>query len=191
MRNFEINELLQKAKKADGYIGIPDGVWILGIRSNTDIHDAFDDKFYLFKGECYLMNLTGTTNSGTYGLLNFHLWNKNGTAVLKTNQWSYDCWKEGLHKGKMRALVQVGKMYYYRDNDKDSKNEELGKLLYDKGMGINYHTVSYDKKKNFIGKLIGQWSVGCQCPNNVEDYYKSLDLIPKGQLVSYCLIKEF
>jgi hypothetical protein len=43
-----------------GYCGI-------SLKSDEDAYDRFDDKFYLFKGEDFIMVTTGTTNAGSDG----------------------------------------------------------------------------------------------------------------------------
>lgn len=190
VKSYTDKQLLDRVKSLDNYIDIPSEYWILGVRSSADLPDEFDDKFYLFKGEKFIMVTSGTTHSGTYGLLNFKLWNRKGVFVAKSDFWHYSVWKHGLHKGKMKCLVQAKDFVGYRDGDKDLKNEEIGEEV--KGMfGINFHTVSYNKFVNFILKLIGRWGTACQVANNVEKYYDILDYLEGQSRVSYCLIKEF
>lgn len=78
----------------------------------------------------------------------FNPTNPKGVAVIKTDEWYYDLWKHGLHKGKMKALVQNRPIKFYRDNNKDSKINEVG-TLYEDYIGINFHTVSYDKNAKY------------------------------------------
>lgn len=190
VRNYTDRELLEKAASLSGFSGFPTDFWILGVRSKNDIPDSYDDKFYLYKGTDFYMVTTGSTNSGIYGLLNFKKWNKNGTAVVKSNEWYYDVWKPGKHKGKMDALVQRGKIKVYRDNNLDDKNDETGEI-HEGYYGINFHTITY-RSGEHVRKTIGAWSIGCQTPNKTKDYYRILDLIGKNQRrVTYCLLKEF
>lgn len=189
-RTYGTKELLDAIKKAEGYKGIPDEYYLVGIRSKEDKPDNFDDLIYLMNGEQPIMMFNGTTHTGTYGLQNFSLWNSKGTAVLKSNQWHYNIWAKGLHKGKMKALVQVNKAYFYRDNNKDSKVDEKGTLYFEKA-GLNFHTVSYNKLTNYFAKLIGQWSVGCVVVPDVDKYYNCLETIPDTQgLISLVIINE-
>jgi hypothetical protein len=58
-------------------------------------------------------------------------------------------------------------------------------------IGINFHTVLYEKNLSFWRRFIGGWSVGCQVVNHVGKYYKMLNLMKRQKSVSYCLIKEF
>lgn len=184
-------DLLEKVHKLPNFKGIPTGLWILGVRKSVnEFKDEFKDEIHAFIGNKHILTTTGTTHTGLYGLKNFKLWNSKGTAILKSNYWHYDIWKEGLHKGKMRAFTQSKSTYYYRDNDQDNNVEEYDNAYFGNA-GLNFHTVSYNKVKNFILKAIGQWSVGCVVCNNLDDYYKIIESKPKEQTnVSLCIIKE-
>lgn len=189
MKNYTDEQLLNRVKGLKSFIRIPNDYWILGVQSKEDKFNEFDDKFYLFKGEEFIMVTTGTTNAGLTGLKHYDTYNPNGCAVIKTDEWYYTLWRPGLHKGKMRALKQYSAIKYYRDWNKNEKAEEIGNI--NEGIiGINFHTASY-QPYNVITRLIGGWSTGCQVANNTADYYKILDYIGNQDVVSYCLIKEF
>jgi hypothetical protein len=189
VRGYTDEHLLMKASSIHGFEDFPVDYWILGVRSKSDTANGFDDKFYVYKGVEFIMVTTGTTNSGVYGLLNFKKWNSKGTAVVKSNEWYYDLWKPGMHKRKMKALVQNNRIKVYRDNNMDDKNDETGSI-YEGYYGINFHTVTY-KAIDYIRSSIGVWSVGCQTPNNTKDYYKILDKVYSQKATTYCLLKEF
>lgn len=189
MKNYTDEQLLNRVKGLKSFIRIPNDYWILGVQSKEDKFNEFDDKFYLFKGEKFIMVTTGTTNAGLTGLKNYETYNSEGCAVIKTDEWYYTLWRPGLHKGKMRALKQYSAIKYYRDWNKNDKVEEIGKVR-EGVIGINFHTASY-QPYNVITRLIGGWSTGCQVANNTSDYYKILDYIGNQDVVSYCLIKEF
>jgi len=190
VRGYSDRELLAKVKKLDSFYGFPQEYWLLGIQSNEDTYNKFDDKFYLFYGEKFVMVAPGTTNAGATGLMNYTKYSKLGVLVVKTDEWYYGLWKHGLHRDKKAALKQVRTIKYFRDKNKNIKAEQIGKLY--KGIrGINFHTVSYVKKNSFIKRLIGGWSVGCQVINNVEKYYTILSLVKNQSSVTYCLLKEF
>jgi hypothetical protein len=190
VKSYRDKELLDKVKSLSSFKGFPPGFWILGVQSNEDTYNRFDDKFYLFKGEKFVMVTAGTTNPGLTGLMSYERYSKNGVLVVKTDEWYHGLWKFGYHRGKMAALKQVRDILYYRDGNKNQRVEQIGKIY--KGIrGVNFHTVSYTKKKSFIKKLIGGWSVGCQVVNNVDKYYKILALVKHQSFVTYCLIKEF
>lgn len=190
VRSFTDKELLSKVKSLKTFSKIPDGYWLLGVQSKGDAYNSFDDKMYLFKGESFIMVTTCTTNAGDEGQKNFHKYNSKGVAVVPTNTWFYDLWANGMHKGKMEALVQVRPIELFRDNVKNNKIDEVQKQA-PALVGINFHTCSYEKKSNYIGTKIGGWSVGCQVCNNVDHYYRILDLVKNQKSISYCLLKEF
>lgn len=195
MRNYTDKELLDEAKKTHGFVGFPTGYWLLGVRSVEDKADEYDDKFYLFVGEKFVMVTTGTTNAGREGLLNFVKYNSAGCAVVKSGEWYYDLWATGqLHKGKMKCLKQLRNILFFRDSNKNLKAEETGKVYFE-NIGINFHTRTYETNPSIFSKLkksfIGGWSVGCQVVDDVVAFYKIIELTMKQGKVSYCLIKSF
>jgi len=190
VKNYTDKQLLDRAKSLSSFTGIPLGYWIIGVQSNEDTYNEFDDKFYLFEGERFVKVVSGTTNAGTTGLKNYSRYNSKGVAVIKTNEWYYGLWKYGLHRGRMPALRQVRPIKYYRDWNKNNKIEELGEV-HQGLIGINFHTVLYQKNLSFWRRFIGGWSVGCQVVNHVGDYYKIIDVVKKQPEVDYCLLKEF
>jgi hypothetical protein len=190
VKSYTDKQLLERVKSLGNYIGIPTEHWILGVRSNEDTANSFDDKFYLFHGEEFIWVTSGTTNPGTPTLKQFEKVNKKGAAVLKSDQWYYDVWKFGKHNGKVDALLQLGAaVQVYRDTDKDDNSEEQGTL--DTGyFGINFHSNTYDLSKP-SGTSIGWWSAGCQVVNNVTKYKEFIKLCKPQKFTSYCLINEF
>lgn len=194
VRSYTDKELLLKVKSLPSFKIIPKDFWLLGVRSNEDEPNMFDDKFYLFYGEKFILVTSGTTNPGINGLMNFIEYNSKGCAVIKANEWYYNLWRNGLHKGKMKALVQVSDILFYRDNNKNNKSEEIG-VLYKGNIGINFHTCTYNLTPNFLKKfwlkIIGAWSLGCQVSNVGKDYELIIKNVSKQTLVSYCLIDEF
>lgn len=190
VRNYKAQELIDRVKELDSFRGIPHNYWILGVQSKEDTYNYFDDKFYLFKGTRFISVVTGTTNAGTTGLMNYSRYNKNGVLVVKKNEWYHGLWRYGLHKGKMPALKQIRPIKYFRDWNKNQRIEQLGQEK--SGIkGINFHTVLYQKNLSFIRKLIGGWSVGCQVVNNVGKYYAILNKVKNQKDITYCLIEEF
>lgn len=190
VRNYTNRQLLARARKVEGYTSIPKGYWLLGVQSNEDAYNEFDDKFYVFMGTKFIMVLTGTTNAGASALMNYKKYNPLGTAVLKTNCWFHNIWAPGLHKKKMKCLKQVRPMQYYRDSNKNKKAEQGGKL-YNKLIGCEFHTATYTDQMNFIRKFIGGWSAVCQVANDTGEYYKALDMFWTQKFTSYCLLEEF
>ena len=188
IRNYKDAELIELAKGVNGYKNIPSGYWILAMRNNADTTNVFDDKAYIMQGNKCLFVTSCTTNSGSYGLLNFGKWNKDGVAVIKSNDWYYDVYRYGLHKGKMEALRQVGNMKYYRDKNKDGKINESGKVYVD-NYYTNFHANDYTRRIGIKTWLIGGWSVGCIVCNDLTRYYAFIDMVKKsGEAVSLCLV---
>ena len=87
VKNYTDAQLLARAVKTKGFIKIPENYWILGVRSKEDRFNEFDDKFYLFKGEQFIMVMSGTTNPGANGLLNPEKYNERGVAVVVADKW--------------------------------------------------------------------------------------------------------
>jgi hypothetical protein len=179
VKAYTDKQLLTKVKSLINYIYIPHDYWILGVRSNEDLTNSFDDKFYVFKGEQFVMVTSGTTNKGL-----------KGTAVAKADMWHYDVYKYGLHKGKMKALRQVKSIPYYRDRNFDGKTDTNGKVYTDI-IYLNFHGSTYIEGSASIMSKIGGWSEGCQVCNNNLQYEHIIKLVKSQSFVSYCLINEF
>jgi hypothetical protein len=192
VRTYNDKELLNKVKSLSSFKSVPQGYWILGIRSNEDAANKFDDKFYLFNGELFVTVTTGTTNPGTPILEGgFLKYNKLGAAVLKANEWYYDVWTYGLHMGKMPALKQVGNFIVFRDGDRDEKSEEIGIPIKGSGYGINFHAATYDSNFKGLQENIGNWSAGCQVVNNKQKHLEIIKLVKPQKKVTYVLLNEF
>lgn len=186
MRIYLRGELHQRFATL-GYRWLP--FHLVGVRSKADIPNTFDDHFYLID-ERDPMNprswsSTCTTNPGLYWMQK--VVNAKGAAVLKPGQY-LDTWKLGKHKGVYEALVQALPVTVYRDNDKDTKAEEDGKL--DTGMfGINIHRAN----ATAVSKIIDQWSAGCIVINSPEIFAKLLEECKKSGLTkfTFTLLREF
>lgn len=190
VRAFTDKELLARVKELKSFKEIPKGYWLLGVRSNEDTPNKFDDKIYLFKGEEFIIVASATTNPGTPTLKQFEKVNKAGAGVLKSDVWYYNLWKYGKHNGKVEALLQIeNAVQVYRDTDKDEKAEEQGDLQTGY-FGINFHPNTYDLSEP-SGTNIGWWSAGCQVVNDVNKYKIMIKLLKTEKSVSYCLLKEF
>jgi hypothetical protein len=189
VKSYTDKQLLDKVSSLPSFVEFPKDYWLLGIQSDEDKFNNFDDKFYLFKGKEFVLVSSGTTNAGKSAIEGFEKYNKLGVAVIKTDEWYYDLWKSGLHKGKMQALRQISPIKHYRDNNKNTKIEEIGEV-YNKIIYCNFHTNSYNRWTKIKRAIIGGWSACCQVCNDPIKYYQILKLIGT-QKVSYCLIKEF
>lgn len=189
VKKYTDNQLLNRVKNLPSFKGYPKDFWILGVQSNEDEFNKFDDKFYLFRGETFVMVTTGTTNAGVNGLLRYDTYNPEGYAVVKTNEWYYDVWKFGKHRGKMDALRQVRPFLISRDGNKDKKVDETAPKS--ALVGINFHANTYNMANTEVKEIIGGWSLGCQVCNNTPDYVKIINYVKPQRYVTYCLLKEF
>lgn len=196
VKAYRDDELLDHAKKINGFNGFPKEIWIYGVRSNEDTYNIFDDKFYVFDHDRFMGEigvLTGTTNTGGYGFFNFWKWNKKGVGHIKANEWYYDCWIFGRHKNKVDALVQRGgELKIIRDGNKDKKVDD-GDYSVVKWGGFNFHPNTYNLWTKVKNWTINGWSVGCQVPNDIPKYKKLIDTIKvrEQKKFTYLLVEEF
>jgi hypothetical protein len=179
VRSYRDKQLLDRAMSIEGYKHIPLDYWPCFVRSNEDEFDAFDDKVYLFKSNKLVMITSCTTNKGA-----------NGTAVIKSDQWMYDGFINGLHKGRMECLRQNMPFYFYRDTNNDEKTDETGELFYDNRQ-TQFHGSTYHNGVEVVRLEIGLWSEGCIVANVNKDYEKIIDLTRTQKIVTGCLLKEF
>ena len=187
---IESQHRLLKVKSLKSFKEVPKNYWLLGVRSNADKFNTFDDKFFLFKGEQFIEVYLGTTNAGN-DLVNPT--NSRGEAVLKTDEIYYNAWGRGKHRGKVGAYVQVLPLLIHRDNDGDRKTEELGTPK-PETVGINIHPATYNSGSDEVKSLINGWSQGCQVfakrggSNSFNSFMKKTE---GQQRLTYCLLKEF
>lgn len=190
VKSYTDKQLLDRVKQIGGYT--TKGKYLLiGVQSNEDAFDKFDDKFYLFDGDTFVMVLSGTTNAGRTALKLFDRYGLKGAAVWRTNQFIKDCFVRGFHKRKMRALRANADIEFYRDYDRDDRADQTG-TLYKKNIWANFHGVDYDEDSNVIRNDIGGWSFACQVANNMAKYRKLIKLVwDRNKPVDYCLLDEF
>lgn len=189
VRNYTTEELISRVVNLNSFNGFPDEDFLIGVRSNENTPNIYDDKFYHFNKDLKCVNvLTGTTNSGAYGFKNYFKWNSKGAAEIKADECYYDVWQGGLHKGKMKALRQVGAFKVIRKKSYDDPSTEWE---WESWKGLNFHTNSYDRWTKLRKWIIGGWSTGCQVANEPQDYYKSLPALLDQSRVTYFLLNEF
>ncbi|WP_312351237.1 hypothetical protein [Empedobacter sp.] len=191
VKNYTDSQLLNRVKKLKNFIKIPENYWILGVRSKEDRFNEFDDKFYLFKGEQFIMVMSGTTNPGANGLLNPEKYNERGIAVVVADKWYYNLWTRGLHNGKVIAYRQTAGVDLIRDRNKNKKSGDAGSVSEEFNRGINFHPSDYNLDSKTKKVNIGAWSVGCQVVNDIPKYKELMNLTRLQQVMSYCLINEF
>ncbi len=205
VRKYTDEQLLERIKKTPGFKGFPTGRWIVGVRSNEDESNIYDDKFYVYEGDDtglterqkFITVLTGTTHPGLDilkgGFLRF---NRKGAAVLAADRCYYDMWRYIYRTSRGHELRQVNPVTVYRDGDKDGKAEEIGTPIV--GLyGINFHTNTFKWYNNVIRWTIGAWSAGCQVTNQRDKFLELLLWFKKAKAngsqkyVTYFLLNEF
>lgn len=164
---------------------------IIGIRSNVETANQFDDWLYLLfrndqlEMECHEFAIT--TDPGAHWLKN-PLSDK-GTAILVPDQYKGShC--IGLHQGKYEALKQKAPVKVWRDNNQDDILDKDGPI--DEGIfGINIHRSNAGGSSQVVEK----WSAGCQVFQNVNDFNRFMDICRKaadlyGNSFTYTLLEE-
>lgn len=179
VKNYTDQQLLARVKSLHNYKSIPTEMWLLFVRSNEDANNVFDDKVYIWIGEKFQFVTSCTTNKG----------NK-GTAVMEADRWNYDCYAYGLHRGKMEALRQIGKIPYRRDYTNDLKTNPTTEIM-DNIIFMNIHGATYNKGSQQVATQIGGWSEGCLVLNNNSDYERMIRMAKNQPKVSISLINEF
>jgi hypothetical protein len=179
VKNYTDKQLLDKVMQLKSFQFIPAGIWLLFVRSNEDGNDVFDDKCYVFKFNQFQFVTSCTTNKG----------NK-GTAVMVADNWCYDAYTYGLHKGKMEALRQVKRIPYQRDFTKDGKTNPTTEIKTDI-INMNIHGATYNRGSQQVAQSIGGWSEGCLVLNNNPEYERMIKMAKDFPSNSICLINEF
>lgn len=150
-----------KVMRTKGYKVFTEGIYninFVGVRKDTkEVTDEFVDTLCVFyRGEDGLWNYFEypcTTMAGLYYFLEPMLPNF-GTAILAPGQYR-GVYALGKHYG-LPALVQVGNLKVYRDNNRDSVVDLDAKTLSEGAwFGINVHY-------SWRNRRIGKWSAGCQ-----------------------------
>jgi len=196
VKQYKKDELLERVKSLNSFTHIPSGYWIIGVRSNEDVYNVYDDKFYLFLGTSFIMVFSGTTNPGSYGLKKYFKWNKYGAAVIKSDEIYYGVYQKSdnkkirHHNSKMQCLRQIKPFKYYRDGNQDNKSDENSDLRFGI-ISANFHCNSYVTKKGIVSWLINGWSTACQVSNDLDKYWQMIHRIPYDNKITYCLLKEF
>lgn len=152
------------------------------------------------KFKFYSFNITTTPGKSFLGNLSY---TKDGTLVLASPQYIKSAYAFTAHKGKYLALGQIGKFYYWRDKDRDSKADDSPAtnvtLHSGTGNGVNIHRASADKKTKYISGPSGtstsnaykyedgKWSsvttsaytysAGCQVFSDPVDFNNFINLV--------------
>ncbi len=183
---------LKKAFAKKGYT-LKTGVWelnIIGIRNSQSQPNTFDDTICVLFQDSYkddtLLSFSATTDPGQFWLLN--PMNVKGCAIMKEGHYP-NAYKIGLHKG-YKALQQVNKMTFFRDNNLDATPDfKNSSEIYDV-IGANIHRAS----SVYTSTLVDKWSAGCQVINkNWLNFIELCDqsvLVTERNLFSYTLLNS-
>ena len=164
---------------------------IIGVRSNNEIANSFDDWLYLiYRDEALALKIYEfpvTTDPGAYWLRN--PLNVNGTAILVPGQYT-GSHHIGLHPGKYEALRQKVPLQVWRDNNNDTQIDKGGKV-YEGIFGINIHRSNAHSASTIVEK----WSAGCQVFKNVKDFNLFMEICRRsskiyGNSFTYTLLEE-
>lgn len=143
---------------------------IVGFRNRLGRTNHFDDVIgiYFERDKAWQSFFcAATTRPGLPSLLKpVH---ERGTAILVPGQYK-NAYSIGLHKGKYEALVQIGVVEVYRDNNKDTVYDMDNRTVHRGLFGINIHRAS------FGAKLVGPDSAGCQVIRDGADFSQFMEI---------------
>lgn len=174
-------EILKQCLLQKGYrvFARPYELNIVGIRSGTNIPDAFDDTIHVFYNDGNnrpYYNYPATTDPGMQYLK--QPVNNAGTAILKPGQY-YNCYAIGLHRGLYTALVQKAPVTVIRDFNKDGKLDFLSGKEETGMFGINIHRA----QQSGVTKYVAGHSAGCQVFANVSDFNAFMALCNRHKIL--------
>jgi len=186
-------QIIEVAKSAEGYKGIPKGYWWCAIRSNpTDrAKDQFCCTFYLMYSLTIDQITTCTTVPGLPALKGgFKKYNNKGAGIVCANVWMYDTFRFGLHSGRMRALRMVKPVWSTRDGNLNDTAEQYGQRTWG-NIYANVHGSVFDWRSNLVRLFVGEWSYACIVLNNNSEYREIIDKLETRGNVSGIIIDEF
>lgn len=190
VRSYTAKGIINRVRnKAKGFISIPKGDMLVVIRSREDEYNVFDDKAYLFNNGEFIRVYECTSNAGAKGLMGFESYNKLGVAMLQGDRIVYNSHKRGLSKGR-KCFRQVKGFPYTRDNNKNKKNEEIGKV-YDNIIYAHIHDAKMSFVKKVFKKFINGWSLACIVLNNGFQWNEFFYQDTTEDTITLCILKEF
>lgn len=142
---------------------------LFAVRTNVNAN-VFDDVFYIAYeqgGKQIVKSYPCTTDAGKYYLN--HPMNKLGTAIMVPNQYR-GAYAIGPHTS-YEALRQIKPIKYWRDNDKDSEHDMVGKV-YEEIAYTNIHRSA--KKGESIN--VDNYSAGCIVFKRSKDFDELMKL---------------
>lgn len=133
-----------------------------------------------------------TTKPGKHWLLN--PLNINGTAIIVEDQYP-GVFKVGTHNRSRpsksyKALEQQKPMKYFRDNNKNSIVDYVGKI-YTGIFKTNVHRAS----SSWFSRFVDKWSAGCQVITGPDNWVRFMDLCETstnryGNSLTYTLLNK-
>lgn len=177
---------------AKGFDGWKKGVYDIWVRADDTAADMdkFNDKVYTYVVAAdggrpdFRMVCTGTSHAGSYGLKEFHKYNRRGCAVLEADRMVYNSHLFGRHKN-YPAYRQAKPWPYYRDADRDNLAEETGPV-YNDIIFANCHRAAQTGESS----RIYNWSVACLVRNKANQWFAWLAYMDKRPL-SVCILNQF
>ncbi len=146
---------------------------IVGVRTRSTVPNRFDDEIHVFykskpmKWEYHIFK--ATTDPGTFWLEN--PMQPQGTAILSQGQY-VNAYQIGMHRGKYKALVQIGPVSIMRDYNRNAKLDFFNGKKESGIYGINIHRAMAEGKT----KVIDKFSAGCQVFQNAGDFQHFMEL---------------
>lgn len=173
-------EILERVIHVGGKIPKTGKYLIIAIQKNKNV---FDDEFYVFDGNVFIMSSTGTTDLGNTVSVFFEKCKLIDSVVWKTDQFIEDCFVPGFHKTKMKAL-RINKPISFHLKGKTK--------VYNEYVPADMHGVDYDPFTDMIKENINGWSFACQVWNRISDYRVMANAVwRRNKPVDYCLLKEW
>lgn len=184
---------IQQALRRKGYRvhNRPHELNIVGVRSASNVPNAFDDILFVFfmEGSQWRCQHFQITTDPGLPFLQRPI-NKSGTAILKPSQY-VDAYGIGLHRGLYQALVQTRPVTVIRDFDRDNRLDFTNAKQETGMFGINIHRA----EQNGAAKIVASYSAGCQVFANAGDFNIFMDLCLThrkhyGNRFTYTLLEE-
>jgi len=151
---------------------------IIGIRNDNAKPNSFDDTICVLFTDEYqdevLLAFSCTTDPGLFWLQN--PMTVEGCAIMKEGHYP-NVYKVGLHRG-YKALQQIGKMAYVRDNNKDATLDFKARKEIFAVIATNIHHAALPETSAIVDK----WSAGCQVIN--KGWNEFIELCDKSKLIT-------
>jgi len=196
---FIIKEQFRRALEAKNYafFGLtskkPWNVNIIGVRSEVDIFNKFDDALLVIyrdsRANWEVRSYSITTDPGK-------VWqekpmNSKGCALLVPDQYR-GAYKIDLHRGMYEAMCQRNKnVRVYRDANLNHEHDRDAGTIVEGMFGINLHR----SRSTGEAELVNAYSAGCQVFKNATDFKDFMELMKRsekrfGNSFTYTLITE-